>query len=93
MVEQISLYGSTGFIGSNFSKLESLQIDKSQFFMSGKISLIEKLSTLNLNMLQSELLPPCEFCAVKKSNPHWSIICACTLKANRTNKNRGGVSC
>ena len=28
MVEQISLYGSTGFIGSNFGKLESLKIDK-----------------------------------------------------------------
>jgi nucleoside-diphosphate-sugar epimerase len=28
MLKQVSLYGSTGFIGSNFSKLESLQIDK-----------------------------------------------------------------
>ena len=27
MVKQISLYGSTGFIGSNFGKLESLKID------------------------------------------------------------------
>jgi nucleoside-diphosphate-sugar epimerase len=28
MVNQISLYGSTGFIGSNFAKLDSLHIDK-----------------------------------------------------------------
>jgi nucleoside-diphosphate-sugar epimerase len=28
MVKQVSLFGSTGFIGSNFSKLGSLQIDK-----------------------------------------------------------------
>jgi nucleoside-diphosphate-sugar epimerase len=28
MVKQISLYGATGFIGSNFSKLKSIQIDQ-----------------------------------------------------------------